>query len=929
MLQVRKEASVAARQKPEAVKKGRPRKKKHPVLRWIFRIFLSLFLLVMIAGAVLYVKFVKPEYDRLKVVAYDKLSGMNLNDMTRRSDTVVYDTNGNELGIVNAGHYVYVTIDRISENLQNAYIAQEDRHFQSHHGVDWKASLRAGIQLLLHKGRITQGGSTITQQVVKNTMLTNERSFQRKFAEIMIARELEKRYNKADIMALYCNTNFYGNNCYGIEAASQYYFDKPASELSVPEAALLAGVSNAPSRYEPINHGDAALEKRNRVLSSMRTTGYITEEEYQQYISLPIELKQGQARNTDEDYLTSYALASATITLMDVNGFAFRYTFNDAEDQKSYQNQYDDAYQQYNQQIRSGGYKIYTTLDPEIQAKVQQVLDNDLKKFKEVSENGKFALQGAAAVVDNRSGYVVATVGGRGTEDVFNRAYLSYRQPGSSIKPLLDYAPGLESGIYHAQSLIDDQPIENGPKNSGGGYRGTVTFREALNRSINTVAWQILDNVSIAYGLSFLDKLQMNGISWQDNYAKSISIGGFTRGMRVVDMAEGYAALANEGVFSGKSCIKQIVDEKSGDLTEKYTPDSAQVYHSDTAFIMTDILKGTIQKPYGTGHGLALKNGMIAAGKTGTANQSKDTWFCGYTRYYTMAVWVGYDQPRPMPGVYGATYAGKIWRDAMNLLHEGLEPWDWEPPETVVKEKDEATGTVDYISTQAGERKKSSEKKLKAEKNLEEAKKLIAQYETQEISSVKDVFTERDTYKALQELLPDLIDESFKKELEKRIQKRKAYFDSIENGMQDEILAYEKAQEESSRAAAERDAAAASEAEKQMRQDRLLGDLNAAIAELNALNERDEDTEALISSALEIYKECLKDPEIPVNSDAVQKAISRAQKLPKSGDASKGPGGMIRQKPNGDPEPGNQPVPTYENSDGGPGTMIKGGPGAN
>ena len=206
------------------------------------------------------------------------------------SDTEIYDKNGQLIGLINAGHYEYVPINRISLNIQNAYIAQEDRRFKSHTGVDWIATSRAALALVKNRGVITQGGSTITQQVIKNTYLTQEKSFTRKIVEILLAPEIEKEYSKTDIMEFYCNTNFYGNHCYGVQAASRFYFGKDASELTPAEAAVLVGISNSPSAYDPVKNPEAAREKRNDVLLSMYEVSLITKEEYDSYISQPLNI---------------------------------------------------------------------------------------------------------------------------------------------------------------------------------------------------------------------------------------------------------------------------------------------------------------------------------------------------------------------------------------------------------------------------------------------------------------------------------------------------------------------------------------------------------------------------------------------------------------------------------------------------------------
>ncbi len=656
---------------------------------WILQAALQIvtvFLIVCLAaGVIIFIK-VKPLVEEGRQVAYDTLSQMKRDDFSMLSDTEIFDKDGNRIGIINAGHYEYADISDISLNLQNAYIAQEDRRFKSHSGVDWIATVRAGLALVKHRGAITQGGSTITQQIIKNTYLTQEQTFTRKMVEILLAPEIEKAYSKADIMEFYCNTNFYGHQCYGVQAASRYYFGKDASDLEVHEAAVLVGISNSPSAYDPITHPEASLKKRNEVLESMKEVDMLSEEEFAKASGQPLRIIQEQQEGTDDSYLTSYAVHCASLELMKQEEFPFRYTFTDKMDYDQYMEQYTTVYNEKNDSIRNGGYKIYTSLDQNIQEMLQTHLDEVLSPFTELQENGKYALQGAAVVVNNQTNYVVAIVGGRGTEDQFNRGYLSARQPGSTIKPLIDYGPAFDTGEYYPSRVVDDHKWEDGPSNSGGRYHGPVTIREALNRSLNTVAWQVLEDIGVDTGLSYLDNMEFHRLTYVDNGVASLSIGGFTNGVRVVDMAKGFSTLANSGLYNDRTCILKIDHEHDGTLTSRVSSVTKQVYGTDTAFMLTDVLKGTFTAPGGTGRGLGLSGGMPAAGKTGTTNSSKDTWFCGYTRYYTTAVWVGYDTPRAMPGVFGSTYAGVIWKNVMNQLHEGLDPWDWERPETVVKD---------------------------------------------------------------------------------------------------------------------------------------------------------------------------------------------------------------------------------------------------
>ena len=522
------------------------------IIGWLLQSFLHLLTGCLILGALIalliYAK-VKPDLDYCREVAYDKLAQMQRQDFQLLSDTEVYDKNNQLIGLINAGHYEYVPIKDISMNLQNAYIAQEDRRFKSHTGVDWIATFRAGLALVKNRGEITQGGSTITQQVIKNTYLTQERSFTRKIVEILLAPEVEKKYSKADIMEFYCNTNFYGNHCYGVQAASRYYFGKDAADLETWEAAVLVGLSNSPSAYDPIRNPDDSLEKRNDVLQSMHEIQYLTDEEYQNAISQPLSIVQEEAEGTDENYQSSYAIHCAALALMKMEDFPFQYTFQDKEDYDSYMENYQTVYKAKNEEIRAGGYRIYTSLDSQLQEVLQTQVDTVLESYTELQENGKYALQGAAVIVDNKTNYVAAIVGGRGTDDPFNRAYLSARQPGSTIKPLISYGPAFDTGEYYPARMVDDHKWEGGPSNSGGHYYGNVTVREALNRSLNTVAWQILTDIGVNFGLDYLGQMEFQKLTWVDNNVPSLSIGGFTNGVRVVDMAKGYSTLANRGVY--------------------------------------------------------------------------------------------------------------------------------------------------------------------------------------------------------------------------------------------------------------------------------------------------------------------------------------------------------------------------------------------
>ena len=715
------------------MKKTRKKKKsKWSIFLKPIKIILYTFLAVMVLGCLtggaVFLKYQK-EILACKEKAESIMSKTSKSDFSQPTDTRIYDSSGTLIGTINSGHYEYVPIAEINESLQNAYIAQEDRRFYKHHGIDYIGLLRAGFVYVKNKGAITQGGSTITQQVIKNTYLSQERTFQRKLTEFFAAPQMEKKYSKPEILEFYCNTNYYANRCYGVSEASRYYFNKEAKDLTIWEAATLAGISNNPSKYDPVAHPETSQKKRNQIISNMALRKLITEEESTYAKEQPLTVAKIYEPGMKENYQTSYAIHSTTLELMKNDGFVFKYVFNNKTAYDAYKEEYQEVYQTKSDMIRKGGFEIHTSLDTNIQNLLQSNIDERLKKFKDVQENGKLALQGAAVCIDNRTGYVVAIVGGRGTDDEYNRGFLSKRQPGSTIKPLIDYAPAFESGFYYPSRLVNDYLFDKGPKNSGGKYFGPISVREALNRSLNTVAWQVLADIGVDKGIAYLGKMRFIGLSYMDNGNTSMSIGGFTEGARVVDMAKGYAVLANKGMYSNKSCITSIKSQYDGEVYNQNQADD-RIFTEDTAYMVTDVLKGTLDKPYGTGAGLGLT--VPAAGKTGTTNSNKDTWFCGYTKYYTTAIWVGYDTPKAMPGVYGKTYSGRIWHDFMAEINKDLPAMDWDMPATVslsnvdsIGEKTTSeTGRQDLFSSIAEAAARADSSKWQQE---EERKKLDSQ----------------------------------------------------------------------------------------------------------------------------------------------------------------------------------------------------------
>lgn len=756
---------------------------------------------IVIMGITLFAS-VRPLYNELAYTTYDKLSNLKDSDFRMHGNTVVLDKDGNELGSINSGDYKYVGITDVNKNVQNAYVAIEDKNFYTHCGFDLKAMTRAGFSLVKHKGEITQGGSTITQQVIKNNLLTSERSFKRKIIELMLAPKIENKYDKAKIMEFYVNTCYYGNNCYGIETASQFYFSKPNTDLTVAECALLAGVSNSPNKYNPIANKDLAIKRRNIVLKAMYKQGYIDENTYKSSVKEDISLAISEGSQTSDNYMVSYAIHCTTLKLMETNGFKFKYVFENEDARKSYRAMYEKEYNKYSTLVRSGGYTIQTTFDQDLQNKLQNVVDTDSAGFTEVQENGKFALQSSGVVIDNTNGTVVAMVGGRGANDQFNRGFLAERQPGSTIKPLIVYGAGLNEGTIAPSSIYTDKKVyvdENdtssfSPVNADGSYAGDMSCREALARSKNTIAFQIYRDTGYAQSIDYLNNMHFTTLDSADNVSATLCLGGFTRGVTPVDLAKGYATIAMHGVYTETTCLKRVENDTDGliyalsDTSDK----SKQVYTADTAFELTDMMRGTFLEGYGTAHKYA-GSGLIAAAKTGTTNSNKDAWFSGFTPAYTCTVWVGYDTPKSMNGMSGSALPAQIWNDFMTSVDKNKDGTDFTKPDSVSlrdwsgngyagedKPIDKGSktwyecrvGGTEWYSSLNAEKLTSKTKAVEQSKFADEAKKLGEDFLSYKIENVEDAKNLDSTYNKVISAFDVLEDEYALSDLRKSVNDR-------------------------------------------------------------------------------------------------------------------------------------------------------------
>lgn len=576
-----------------------------------------------------------------------------------KTTTVLYDTNGQIIARLYTENRTPVTLDQIPQTLQDAVIAIEDDRFYEHHGVDPKAILRAIIVDIL-RGEKAQGGSTITQQLARNAFLSQEKTFTRKIKEIIWAIQIERKYTKDEILETYLNEIYFGHGAYGVEAASQLYFGKSVSDLTLSESALLAGIIQIPGRYSPYLNMKAAIQRRNVVLHRMMELGYITpaqEKAAQQEPVKLVGLKPSQNKAPYfVDYVTQYLL-----------------------------NRYGQA------KVYGGGLKVYTSLDLNVQEAAEKALLENLPEGNK-DANGLTQPQGALVAIDPQTGYIRAMVGGRG-EDKFNRAVMAYRQPGSAIKPFL-YTAAIDRG-YTPATIIEDAPVEYqlpdgkvwAPKNNDNIFRGPVTLRTALEDSINVVAVKLLDQVGVGTMMHYAKMMGITDLVERgepNDRHLGLALGGIVKGVTPLEMAMAYAVLANGGIKLDRPIAVVRVEDKNGRVLEENQAKKQIVLSEQTAYIITDMLRGVIER----GTGRAANIGRPAAGKTGTSSEYTNGWFIGYTPDLVAAVWIGNDdQKEPMSygGVnYGSWKAAQIWGLFMQQALANTPIRDFPRPENIV-----------------------------------------------------------------------------------------------------------------------------------------------------------------------------------------------------------------------------------------------------
>ncbi len=571
---------------------------------------------------------------------------------------------------------IWVGIDKVPQYLKDAFISIEDERFESHSGVDWKRTAAAVGNKLLKFDSSEFGGSTITQQLIKNVTNDKGRNAMRKFREIVRALLVERQLSKTEILEAYLNTISLGNGICGVQVAANYYFNKDVSELTLTECAALAAITKNPSEYNPVSGAEANTERRRTVLDKMLELGKITYEEYDAAYNTPLVLDDSREEDLEVE-INSY-FVDALIDQV-IGDLAEKYNLSTSLASTMFYN---------------GGFKIYATVKPEIQSKMEEVYSDIDTYFPQTAkkENGdKVHVQSAMTVMDY-SGHIVGIVGGAGektTNRGLNRATDSPRQPGSTMKPLGVYALAIEKDIVNYTSSVLDQPIKNyyadgksGPKEWYGYYKGTVKLNYAIRKSMNTIPVRLLQEIGIDASYDFLvNKLHCGHLVEADKNLAALALGGTNYGLTTTESAAAYAIFGNQGVYH-KPTTYYKVERPNGDVVLEYDETGEQAISPTSATVMNHLLQEVVYGSEGTGRGISGFSSMKAFAKTGTSSESNDLWMVAGSPYYVGSVWYGFDSQSK---VDNGGAAAKIWKDVMKDVHKDLEKKEFEDSEDVVK----------------------------------------------------------------------------------------------------------------------------------------------------------------------------------------------------------------------------------------------------
>ena len=616
------------------------------VLTYTLNVLLTLLIIGTLVGAVVVLAFMV--YLRSFVsVDYDGLDNLKY-DSSLTTSMYYTDEYGNEIELVDdrlssSQNRLWVSYNDIPSTLINAYVSIEDQRFWEHNGVDTKRTLSAVYNFFVPSGS-HYGGSTLTQQLIKNVSGDNQDTIQRKIMEIFRALNVEKKYDKTEILEMYLNTIYLSENCYGVRAAAEKYFGKELSDLTLAECAALASIGKWPIHYDPIVNPVNNLDRRNLVLKNMLAQGAISRQEYYDAYDTPIHLAEDD-NHTYSEYIHSYYIDAVIDDVID----DLMTTYGLDEKQASIK-------------LYSGGLHIVTCENPTIQSIMEEVFTNE-SYWPEISG---MQAQAAMCVIDPKTGDLLGIVGGRGEKKIsrgLNRATQSRRQCGSSIKPLSVYALALETGVLNYCGPCDDIPLlydeeaeAMWPNNAVNRWDGTTSLANAIQRSMNTVAVKtcsllgvdaVFDNL-VKSGLSTLVNSYTNtaGVTFSDRALSPLSLGSFTWGVTVRDMAQAYSTFANSGV-TVKARTYSVVRDSMGNIVLDNRPEESVLYSEETAFMMTKLLEQVVTGSAGTARNYITLHktyeGLEVAAKTGTTNDNKDLYFCGYTPDLCGTCWFGYD----------------------------------------------------------------------------------------------------------------------------------------------------------------------------------------------------------------------------------------------------------------------------------------------
>lgn len=643
----KKEANVNSQEKP---------KKKI-----IKKIILILFLIALVALGI--------------VMAISAFSWKNITeDMFNNENSVVVDTNGDVIATLGVEQKkLKIEYEDIPDNLVHAYVAIEDERFYSHHGVDIKRTGAAILTYITHFGNSSFGGSTITQQLVKNLTGDSSDSVMRKVKEWWKAFLLESYFSKEEILEMYLNIIYVGPNIYGVQAGSRYYFDKDAEDLSLAECAYLAGINNSPNSYNPFvddDNTELITNRTNTVLQKMLELGYIEEDEYNEAVS---EVNNGldfdKGKIETENPIYSYHTDALITDIV-----------SDLAEEKNISETFATNY------LNMAGLTIHSTQNSDIQDDVETEFLK--RQYMLDSADGESTSQAAMVILDHETGNVLACVGGLGEKVTFrglNRATQSLRQTGSSIKPLAVLAPGIDKKIFTASTIFDDEEKtfeDDYVPGNNDGYLGEITVRRALESSQNVPFVEMMEKVTPNRAISYLKDMGITSLTQEDENL-ALALGGLQNGITPLEMAGAYATIANDGIYIEPVFYTSITD-KEGKVVIKAKQESHRVFSAQVAYILKELLKQPVEGNHGTATYCSI-SGIDVAAKTGTTDENYDKWLCGFTPYYTAVTWFGFDENESIY-YYNQNPAGVIWSNVMRRVHDGLTNASFRAPSWITTE---------------------------------------------------------------------------------------------------------------------------------------------------------------------------------------------------------------------------------------------------